>query len=93
VVEPLDPPTAKALAAEALRAGSFFVTDHARKRLAQRKLKIPDIHRIIKSGVYQQANLEDGTWRYPIWTVSITVVIAFRAFSPPAIRLVTAYQN
>lgn len=93
MVEPLHPATTKALATDALRAGSFVMTDHARKRLAERRIKLGDVHRIIKSGVYQHAHLEDGTWRYPIWTMSITVVIGFRAFSPPAINLVTAYRN
>jgi len=93
VVEPLDPGTTKTLAADALRAGSFLVTDHARKRLAERGIKLGDVHRIVKAGVYQHAHLEDGTWRYPIWTMSITVIIGFRTFSPPAISLVTAYRN
>jgi len=60
VVEPLHPATTKALATDALRAGSFFVTDHARNRLAERRIKLGDVHRIIKSGVYRHAHLEDG---------------------------------
>lgn len=87
VDEPLDPATAKRLANQALVAGRIILDDHVRQRMAQRKVTLMDVHRVLRAGAPQQGELDGGTFRYPITTPSITVCYAFRRWNPITILL------
>jgi hypothetical protein len=93
VNEPLLPADAKKLAIDALARGSVIFDSHVRERMTRRKISLLDVARVIRAGVYQHATYENRSWRYPIWTQSITVVIAFRRFSPSIVAVVTVIRH
>jgi hypothetical protein len=91
--EPLLPADAKKLAIDALARGTVIFDTHVRERMAQRKILLVDVARVIRAGAYQHATYENSSWRYPIWTQSITVVIAFRQLSPSVVAVVTVIRH
>jgi hypothetical protein len=93
MVEPLDPVTAKGLARQALEVGRVIFDDHVRTRMIQRKITLVDVYRILRAGAPQQAELDHGTWRYPLTSTSLTVCYAFRRWEPITISIVTVIRH
>ena len=93
MVEPLDPVTAKGLARQALEVGRVIFDDHVRARMIQRKITLVDVYRILRAGAPQQAELDNGTWRYPLTSPSLTVCYAFRRWEPITISIVTVIRH
>ena len=93
VNEPLAPATAKALANQALAAGRIILDDHVRQRMAQHKITLVEVYRVLRAGAPQQGELDRGTFRYPLTTPSITVCYAFRRWKPITISIVTVLRH
>jgi hypothetical protein len=93
MVEPLDPVIARDLARQALDVGRVVFDNHARARMLQRKITLVDVYRILRAGAPQQAELDNGTWRYPLTSPSLTVCYAFRRWEPITISIVTVIRH
>jgi hypothetical protein len=50
VNEPLDPVTARGLAKQALEVGRVILDDHVRARMAQRRVTLADVYRVLRAG-------------------------------------------
>jgi hypothetical protein len=76
--EPFGENTAKRLIRDCIACGHVNWSDHATKRCLERGLTTGDCVNALKAGTVDPAELENGTWRYPVRAGRITVVIAFR---------------
>jgi len=54
------------------------------------KLDMGDCLNVLRGGVVRPAELVKGTWRYPVHTNRICVVVAFT--SPDSLVIVTAWR-
>lgn len=88
--EPLDPQKAKALVAEILHRGVTTYSTHAKKAMASRRLSSVDCVNVLRGGVAEVGEYENGSWRYRFRTNVIVVVIAF--VSKTELRIVTAWR-
>jgi hypothetical protein len=81
VREPLDPVAAKALIRRILDAGVVTFSAHALEELSKDGLTTVDAVNALRGGVAGPGELERGTWRYPVRTARLVVVVAFRSES------------
>jgi len=88
--EPLDPVEAKRLIREILDTGEFRFSQHAETEMTARDLDMVDCVNVLRGGVVDPAEWENGSWRYRVRTARICVVIAFR--SATALVVVTAWR-
>lgn len=92
--EPLTPTAAKALilaiVAEFLN-GSVRLDHHAAQEMAKDGLQMADVMNVLRGGAVEPAEMRNGTWRYPVRTARIWVVIAFR--SETSLVVVTAWRK
>jgi hypothetical protein len=70
-----------------------ILDDHVRARMTQRKVTLLDVYRVLRAGAPQHAELDKGTWRYPLTTPSLTVCYAFRRWEPITISVVTVIRH
>lgn len=90
--EPLRPPEAKKLIREILSTG--FVTyaqPHAEDRMRQRKISTVDCVSVLRGGVVNEGEFENGSWRYCVYTPRMCVVIRFE--SGTILEVVTAWRE
>ncbi len=90
--EPLRCSQAKALIRDILRNG--FVTyskPHAEQRLKERNLTTVDCVNILRGGVVEEPEFENGSWRYRVRTPLICVVVRF--ISEDELEVVTAWRE
>ncbi len=74
------------------RLNFISFTNHAREKMKKRNLKSGDIINVLKAGnILKNPEFENGSWRYCVETVKITVVIAFR--NPNYVVVVTSWRN
>jgi hypothetical protein len=90
LVEPLSPPEARRLIREILETGSVTFSKHAEEEMAKDNLTMVDVTNVLRGGVLDPAELENGSWRYRIRTARIAVIVAFR--SETELRVVTAWR-
>lgn len=90
-VEPLEPDEAKARILKILREGTVGFRRHAKDRAKERSLDTQDMVNILRCGVVEQPELENGSYRYRVRTSRMTVVIAFR--SATKLVVITAWRN
>lgn len=65
---------------------------HARDQIKIRALSSVDVINVLKAGkILNDPEYENGTWRYRVESLMITVVIAFRR--PNHLIVVTAWRN
>jgi hypothetical protein len=88
--EPLDRVAAKRLVAEILEDGTWICTDHARAELDKDNMSDQDAIIILRAGVFDPAEWEDGRWRYRARTARMAVIFQFE--SETELRLVTAWR-
>lgn len=88
--EPLSPPAAKKLIRGILKDGRVNFSRHAREEMAKDKLVEIDAVNVLRGGVVEPGEWENGSWRYRVRTQRIVVVIAFRSES--ALVVVTAWR-
>lgn len=92
--EPLPSHEAKALMRRIIATSEVRFSNHALEEMTKDPLgpvsKV-DVINVIRGGVVDDVSLRDGTWRYRVRTVRISVVVAFRGTS--ALAVVTAWRN
>jgi hypothetical protein len=90
LVEPLSPPQARQLIREIIENGSVSFSKHAEQELAKDNLTMVDATNVMRGGVVEPGELENGSWRYRVRTARMVVVVAFR--SETELRVVTAWR-
>lgn len=90
LVEPLSPPEARRLIREILDSGSVALSKHAEEEMAKDNLTIVDVANVLRGGVVDPGEYENGSWRYRVRTARIAVIVAFR--SETELRVVTAWR-
>jgi hypothetical protein len=88
--EPLDPIEAKRLIRQLLETGEFHFSRHAETEMAADHLTTVDCVNVLRGGVVEPPEWENGSWRYRVCTGHMCVVIAFR--SAMALVVVTAWR-
>ncbi len=89
--EPLSPPEAKRLIREILAGGEVVSSRHATEEMKNDDLTMVDCINVLRGGVVEPAEWENGTWRYRVHTQRIWVVVAFR--SETRLVVVTAWRS
>jgi hypothetical protein len=89
--EPLEPNRARRLIREILEKGSLSFSGHSEKALADDDLSTVDAVNVLRGGVVEFAEFENGSWRYRVRTQRMVVVIVFRSASE--IAVVTAWRE
>ena len=89
--EPLEPNRARRLIGEILEKGSVSFSGHSERALADDDLSTVDAVNVLRGGVVQPAEFENGSWRYRVRTQRMVVVIVFRSASE--IAVVTAWRE
>jgi hypothetical protein len=88
--EPLSPPAARKLIRAILAEGTVNFSVHGRKEMADDHLTEIDVVNVLRGGVVEPAEWEQGSWRYRVRTARMVVVIAFR--SETMLVAVTAWR-
>jgi hypothetical protein len=88
--EPLEPEQARRLIRQILETGDFRWTRHAEQARTDDNLESIDCVNVLRGGVVEPPELENGTWRYRVRTPRICVVIAFR--SSMAFSVITTWR-
>jgi hypothetical protein len=89
--EPLSPTEAKRLVREILADGLFVVCPHAQDECRKDKLTDVDLVNVLRGGVYEEGEWENGSWRYRVRTARMLVVVRFE--SEAELEVVTAWRN
>ena len=90
--EPIRPPEAKKLIRKILSTG--FVTyaqPHAEDRMRQRNISTVDCVNVLRGGAVAEGEMENGSWRYRVYTPRMCVVIRFESES--ILEVVTAWRE
>jgi hypothetical protein len=90
LVEPLTPVDAKRLIGAILDEGSVTFSSHALKELEKDDLTTVDAVNMLRGGIVEPGEFENGSWRYRVRTARMCVVVAFR--SETELRIVTAWR-
>jgi hypothetical protein len=77
--EPLSPPEAKALITAILATGAYTLSSHALKEMEKDNLIADDAVNVLRGGVVEPGEFENGSWRYRVRTNKIYVVVSFRS--------------
>lgn len=89
--EPLSPPQARQLAREILKSGVVNLKKrHLLEEMENDNLSEQDVVNVIRGGVVEPGEFENGSWRYRFRTPRIYVVVAFR--SETSLVAVTAWR-
>ena len=70
-------PAARVEMRRLLSGGWIKWATHAEERLKEHRLTIPDVINVVRAGVVDEGELENGSWRYRVRTQRIAVVAAF----------------
>jgi hypothetical protein len=92
--EPLSSPDAKALIRRLLERGQVRFSGHALQEMAHDPfgpISKVDVVNVLRGGVVDPGELRHGTWRYPVRTARLCVVVAFRGAS--IVVIVTSWRN
>lgn len=79
LVEPLLAHECKRLIRDILENGRVRFSSHAREELAKDGKSEIDAVNVLRGGVVQPGEWENGSWRYRVMTPRMAVVVAFRA--------------
>jgi hypothetical protein len=55
----------------------YLESPHFKARLRKHRITIVDVSNVLRGGVVEEAELENGRWRYRVRTMRICVVIHF----------------
>ena len=75
--EPLSRADARRLIREIIADGTVYFSNHARDEMANDNLAEIDCVNVLRGGVVDEGEWENGSWRYRVRTQRITVVVAF----------------
>ncbi len=76
--EPLSPTAARQLIRKLAAEGTVAFSFHATLRMKERGVTPFEIFDVLRSGVVDAPEQEGGTWRYPVRTPAMRVIVAFR---------------
>lgn len=89
---PLPPEQVRKRLRAILEAGTLtYAIPHALERLRQRNISLVDCENVLRGGVVDPAEWENGAWRYPVRTQKITVIVQF--LDEDELLVVTAWRN
>jgi len=89
---PLPPDRVKRLLRRILSEGEvIYSIPHALRRLEQRRITMVDCENVLRGGVVDPAEWENGAWRYRVRTHHITVVV--QVLSEEELLIVTAWRT
>lgn len=71
----VDAAKARKLLREILASGTLTFSDHAKKEMAKDKLTTPDVVNVLRAGVVEPSEFENGSWRHRVKTNAICVVV------------------
>lgn len=90
--EPLKAVAAKRLIRRVLEQGTVtYSQPHAIERLKKHRMTMLDCENALRGGVVQEAEWENGAWRYHVTTRRFTVVVQF--LSDEHLLIVTAWRE
>lgn len=88
--EPLPPAEVRKLVREILKTGTLRWSTHGLSEMAADRLENVDVVNVLRGGIAEPGEWENGSWRYRVHTQRIYVVIAFR--SKDVAVVVTAWR-
>jgi hypothetical protein len=88
--QPLAPTKAKERIRRVLTRGSIVPTAHAKQEMRKDGLNMVDVTNVLRGGVVDPAEWENGEWRYRVRTQRIVAVVAFD--SDDQVSVVTAWR-
>lgn len=89
---PLPPEQVRKRLRAILETGTLtYAIPHALERLRQRNISLVDCENVLRGGVVDPAEGENGAWRYPVRTQKITVIVQF--LDEDELLVVTAWRN
>jgi hypothetical protein len=88
--EPLTPVDAKRLIGAILNEGSVAFSKHSLRELEKDDLTTVDAANMLRGGIVDPGEFENGSWRYRVRTARMCVVVAFR--SETELQIVTAWR-
>ena len=91
MTHPLSPPEARRLIREILAGGEVVSSSHAMEEMDENDLTIVECVNVVRGGIVEPAEWENGSWRYRVHTQRIWVVVAFR--SERRLVIVTAWRT
>jgi hypothetical protein len=74
---PLRATDAKKLIRRVLDCGIFIVSPHARDEMNKENLTDLDAVNVLRGGVVQEAEYENGSWRWQVRTTRMSFVVTF----------------
>lgn len=93
MTEPFDPAEARRLIRKIATSpeGTVVFTGHARDEMAKDGLDEVDCTRVLRGGVVEPAEWENGRWRYRVHSYQVWVVVQFVA--ELSLIVVTAWRT
>lgn len=88
---PFTPVAARSLIRRILEEGRVVFSKHARQEMQNDELTAVDINNVLRAGIIDEPEYENGSWRYKVWTLRITVVVALR--SQAELVVVTTWRH
>lgn len=89
--EPLKRTETKKLILSILKDGDVsFAQPHALERLEKHGMSTLDCLNVLRGGTVEEAEYENGEWRYRVHTVKMTVVVRFE--DETELMIVTAWR-
>ena len=89
--EPLAEREARQMIRGILATGIVSFRSHALEELRKDGMTAVDATNVLRGGVVDPGEWENGTWRYRVRTAKMTLVVAFR--SETRLVVVTAWRN
>ncbi|MDI7269173.1 MAG: DUF4258 domain-containing protein [Myxococcota bacterium] len=87
----LSPPEAKRVLRDAIGpGGELAFTTHARREMAKDGLESTDVTNVLRGGIVDEPEWENGAWRYRVRTRRIAVIVELR--SDKSAVVVTAWR-
>jgi len=89
--EAYNPAKAKQLIRAIISDGNVIITGHVKQEMQADNLTIVDCINVLRGGIVEPAEWENGAWRYRVHTVKICVVVEFE--SETELVLITAWRK
>jgi hypothetical protein len=90
VDEPLTAQAAKNLIRKILLDSDAVMSNHALKEMKKDQLIVGDVLNVVRGGIVDEPEFENGSWRYRVRTNKIVVVVCFR--SETELHVVTCWR-
>lgn len=93
VPRPFSPPEARALIKKILAQGKVVTTTHALKEMVKDSMDMVDVTSVLRGGIVEPAEWENGEWRYRVHTPrGLWVVVEFPEDAEDELVVVTAWR-